>query len=121
MILGKRFNTLPLPRTNPHQMILDKRFNGILDAGAGCLNVYPPQASPDPTLTLTLTLALALALALALTLTPTPTITITITNPSPGPSPSPDPDPNPTRRRARMLPTTSPSRRSTIWAASSMR
>jgi len=27
------------------QMILDKRFNGILDAGAGCLIVYPSDAS----------------------------------------------------------------------------
>ena len=26
-------------------MILDKRFNGILDAGAGCLIIYPSQSS----------------------------------------------------------------------------
>ena len=38
---------VPLPRVERKlsQMILDKRFNGILDAGAGCLNVYPPQTS----------------------------------------------------------------------------
>jgi 26S proteasome regulatory subunit N6 len=38
---------LPLPKIEHKlsQMILDKRFNGILDAGAGCLNVYPPQST----------------------------------------------------------------------------
>ena len=38
---------LPLPKIEHKlsQMILDKRFNGILDAGAGCLNIYPPQTS----------------------------------------------------------------------------
>merc|ERR1719491_908338 len=38
---------LPLPKIEHKlsQMILDKRFNGILDAGAGCLNVYPGQST----------------------------------------------------------------------------
>jgi len=38
---------LPLPKIEHKlsQMILDKRFNGILDAGAGCLNVYPAQST----------------------------------------------------------------------------
>lgn len=38
---------LPLPKIEAKlaQMILDKRFNGILDAGAGCLIIYPSQSS----------------------------------------------------------------------------